>query len=292
MDVLLTGATGYVGGRLLPRLLEDGHTVRCLVRDPARASALPDAARLVRGDVVSGDGLEEALAGIDVAYYLVHSMGAGGGDFADRDRQAARAFGHAARAAGVGRVIYLGGLEASAGSEHLRSRHEVAEILDELVEDLVYVRAAMVLGAGSASFQMLEHLVRRLPIMVTPRWIETRSQPVAIADVVGALAGLATLDDPPAEVQLGGAEVLTYREMIERLARVLGRRPPIIVPTPVLSPRLSSYWVALVTPIDLGLARPLIDGLSAEMVVRTPPPPGVNDAPAGYDAAVRAALAP
>jgi len=287
--ILLTGATGYVGGRLLPRLLDAGHEVRCLVRDPARAH-LPAAAEVVRGDVVRDEGLADALAGTEVAYYLVHSMEGRGGDFAERDRRAARAFADAATRAGVERVIYLGGLEGER-SEHLRSRHEVAEILRAHGPRLVYVRAAMVIGAGSASFQMLEHLVRRLPIMVTPRWIDTRSQPVAIADVADTLAALATFPDPPDEVQLGGADVLTYREMMDRFARIIGRRPPLVVPTPFLSPRLSSYWVGLVTPIELGLVRPLIDGLSAEMVVRRPPPKGLNDHPRGFDDAVREALA-
>jgi uncharacterized protein YbjT (DUF2867 family) len=149
----------------------------------------------------------------------------------------------------------------------------------------------MVIGSGSASFQMLRHLVSRLPVMVTPRWIDTRTQPVAIADVVGTLAALAEAGDPPGEVQLGGADVLTYREMMRRFARIDGRRPPLVVRVPLLTPRLSSYWVGLVTPVDAGLARPLVDGLSAEMVVREPPPPGINDAPRGFDEAVRAALA-
>jgi len=281
--VLLTGATGYVGSRLRPELLRRGHRVRSLVRDPGRAN-LPDAAR---GDVVSGEGLDDALQGIGVAYYLIHSMG--GDDFAERDRRAAENFGAAAARAGVRRVIYLGGLEGGE-SEHLRSREEVADILAGHVAQLVHVRAAMVIGSGSASFQMLRHLVARLPVMVTPRWIDTRTQPVAIRDVVAALATLGERPDPPAEVQLGGADVLTYREMMRRFARLQGRRPPLIVRTPVLSPGLSSYWVALVTPVGLSLARPLVHGLSAEMVVRTPPPPGLNDAPLGFDDAVRAAL--
>ncbi|HEY8583049.1 MAG TPA: NAD(P)H-binding protein [Capillimicrobium sp.] len=290
MDILLTGATGYVGGKLLPRLLDAGHTVRCLARDPAKAQ-LPAGADVRQGDVVSGEGVAAALDGADVAYYLVHSMGGSGHDFVARDRQAASTFARAAKAAGVGRVIYLGGLESDR-SEHLRSRHEVAEILRREGPPLVYVRAAMVIGSGSASFQMLEHLVRRLPVMVTPRWIDTRSQPVAIGDVTRALCALAAAPDAPDEVQLGGADVLTYREMMQRFARVLGRRPPAVVRVPMLSPRLSSYWVALVTPIDLGMVRPLVDGLSAEMLVRTPPPAGINDAPAGFDDAVRQALAP
>jgi uncharacterized protein YbjT (DUF2867 family) len=290
VNVLLTGATGYIGGRLLPRLLEDGHRVRCLVRNPDRArQQLPAEAAIVGGDVVSGQGVAEALAGIDVAYFLVHSMGAGGGDFAQRDRDAARGFAQQAAAAGVGRVVYLGGLEGDV-SEHLRSRNEVAEVLAADGPPTVHVRAAMVIGAGSASFQILERLVRRLPLMVTPRWIDTRTQPVAIADVVATLAALATYADPPAEVQLGGAEVLTYREMMSRLAAVLGRRGPLIVPTPFLSPGLSSFWVAGVSGQSLGLVRPLVQGLSAEMLVREPPPPGLNDEPLGFDDAVRAAV--
>lgn len=288
---MLTGATGYVGGRLLPALLHAGHEVRCVVRRPERAR-LPSAATVVRGDVADGTGLAEALDGADLAYYLVHSMGRGNAaGFAERDRRAAATFGDAVRAAGVARTIYLGGLEAGS-SEHLRSRHEVAGILRRRVPELAYVRAAMVLGAGSASFEIVRHLVERLPAMVCPRWVDTRSQPVAVADVVAALAALATRDDVPAEVQLGGADVLTYREMLRRFAAIAGRRPPAIVRVPVLTPRLSSYWVTLVTPVELGLVKPLVEGLATEMVVRDPPPPGINDRPLGFDDAVRAALSP
>ena len=292
--VLLTGASGYVGSFLLEELRARGREPRALVRRPGR---LPAGVRECQGDAVSGAGLAEALAGCRTAYYLIHSMGRGSGpaaDFARRDREAAVNFGAAARDAGVRRVIYLGGLgdERAGSSEHLRSRAEVADLLRAHVPELVYVRAAMVIGAGSASFQMLRHLVARLPVMVTPRWIDTRTQPVAIRDVVATLADLGEHPDPPAEVQLGGADVLTYREMMRRFARLQGRRPPLIIRTPVLSPGLSSYWVALVTPVKLSLARPLVHGLSAEMVVRTPPPAGLNDAPLGFDDAVRAALRP
>jgi len=300
-SVLLTGATGYVGGRLLPPLAADAaasgdRALRCLVRAPERA---PDAVRpyAVCGDAVSGDGLDAALDGVDVAYYLIHSMGSGrarADEFAARDRRAAETFGAAAARAGVRRVIYLGGLsggaQAQASSEHLRSREEVAEILAAHVPRLVHVRAAMIIGPGGASFEMLRALVRRLPAMVCPRWIDTRTQPIALTDVVGALHRLGDRDDVLGDVELGGADVLSYREMMERMARVLGRRPPLIVRVPVLTPRLSSYWVQLVTPVDAGLVRPLVDGLREEMVVRTPPPPGINDAPRGFDDAVRAAL--
>jgi uncharacterized protein YbjT (DUF2867 family) len=291
--VLLTGATGYVGGRLLPSLADDGQ-LRCLVRDPDRA---PDAVRrhAVRGDALSGEGLDTALEGVEVAYYLIHSMGRAGGDFAARDRRAAETFGAAAARAGVGRVIYLGGLsggaDAEASSAHLRSREEVAETLARHVPVLVHVRAAMVLGPGGASFEMLRALVARLPAMVCPRWIDTRTQPIALADVVRALCALRDRSDVRGDVELGGADVLSYREMMNRTARAMDRRPPLIVRVPVLTPRISSWWVMLVTPVDNGLVRPLVDGLREEMVVRTPPPAGINDAPMGFDAAVRAALA-
>jgi uncharacterized protein YbjT (DUF2867 family) len=295
--ILLTGATGYVGGSLLPTLVEDGHHVRALARDAARARGrLPPGVEVAEGDVVRGDGLPAALEGIGVAYYLVHSMGRGSGsadEFAERDRRAAANFGTAARDAGVERVIYLGGLEGLAAngdtSEHLRSREEVAAVLAERVRT-VHVRAAMVIGSESASFVMLRSLVHRLPVMIVPKWLDTRTQPVAIDDVVRTLAALADLPDPPAEVQLGGADVLSYREMMERYAHVTGRRKPIVVRVPVLSPRLSSYWVGLVTPVEMGLVRPLIDGMRSEMVVEKPPPPGLNDDPLGFDDAVRSAL--
>lgn len=284
MRVLVTGATGYVGGALIPELRRRGHEVRALSRrgDPI------DGAEVVRGDVVTGEGLEQALEGVDVAYYLVHSMGRGNpADFAERDRRAARTFG--AAAAGV-RVVYLGGLEGEE-SAHLRSRHEVAGLLRERVGELVYVRAAMVIGAGSESFVIMSKLVERLPFMVTPRWVDTRTQPVAIRDVVQTLAALAEHEDPPAEVQLGGADVLTYREMMRRYAQLTDRRPRPILKLPLLTPGLSALWVALVTPADRGVTLPLVEGLSAEMLVRKPPPPGINDAPLGFDEAVREALA-
>ncbi len=294
--ILLTGATGYVGGQLLPALLDAGHTVRCLARRPERAN-LDARAQVVAGDVLTGAGLDAALDGVDATYYLVHSMGRGNkGDFAAQDRQGAETFGAAAARAGVSRTIYLGGLDDASvdngESEHLRSRHEVGRILSEQTDGVVYAQAAMIIGAESASFVILRHLVKRLPVMLTPRWVDTRSQPISILDVVGALTTLGSMSAPPSEVQLGGAEVLTYRAMMGRFAAVMGRRAPAVLRVPVLTPRLSSYWVSLFTPVEAGLVRPLIDGLSTEMVVRIPPPAGINDTPLGFDEAVRRALAP
>ena len=282
--ILVTGATGYVGSRLVDELLERGQRVRTLSR---RGAGKGDARK---GDVLSGAGLPEALEGVKTAYYLVHSMGGAGGDFAQKDRQAAVNFSEAAANAGVERVIYLGGL-GSEDSEHLRSRHEVANLLRaRLQHKLVYVRAAMIIGPGSASYDILEHLVKRLPVMIVPKWLDTKTQPVALSDVLKTLADLATIQDAPDEVQLGGADVLTYREMMRRAAPLMGRRPPLVIRVPVLTPRLSSYWVALVTPVEMGLVKPLVDGLGAEMLVEQPPPAGLNDQPLGFDDAVKAAL--
>jgi uncharacterized protein YbjT (DUF2867 family) len=279
--VLVTGATGYVGSKLVDELLARGETVRTLSR---RGAGKGDARK---GDVLSGAGLPEALEGVDTAYYLVHSMGSGD-DFAAKDRQAAVNFAEAA--AGAKRVIYLGGL-GSEDSEHLQSRHEVANLLRARLGDrLVYVRAAMIIGPGSASYDILEHLVRRLPVMIVPRWLDTKTQPIALSDVIKTLADLAGREDAPAELELGGRDVLTYREMMRRAAPLMGRRPPLVIRVPVLTPRLSSYWVALVTPVSFGLIKPLIDGLGAEMLVHHDPPAGLNDNPLSFEEAVRAAL--
>ena len=281
--ILVTGATGYVGSQLVDELLKRGERVRTLSR---RGAGKGDARK---GDVLSGQGLPEALAGVDVAYYLVHSMGSGG-DFAAKDREAAVNFAVAAEDAGVGRVVYLGGLGAE-DSEHLQSRHEVANLLRaRLGSKVVYVRAAMIVGPGSASYDILEHLIKRLPVMIVPKWLDTKTQPIALSDVIKTLADLARVDDAPDEVQLGGADVLSYREMMARAAPLMGRRPPTVIRVPVLTPRLSSYWVALVTPVQFGLIKPLVDGLGAEMLVDTPPPPGLNDHPLSFDDAVREAL--
>jgi uncharacterized protein YbjT (DUF2867 family) len=291
--ILLTGATGAIGGRLLPALTERGRPVRALVRNPARAG-LPAGVQTVKGDVFAGEGLDEALDGVDVAYYLIHAMGRGNkGDFAELDRRGARAFGEAAERAGVRRLVYLGGLGGKQAEEshHLQSRLEVARILAAHVPEPVHARAAMVIASDSQSFVILRHLVSRLPVMICPEWVGTRSQPIAARDVTHALRALGEVDGVPEEAELGGAEVLTYREMMLRTADALGRRRPPMVPVPFMTPRLSSLWVSLFGGVEYPLVRPLVEGLRAEMIVATPPPPGVNDAPLGFDAAVAEAIA-
>jgi uncharacterized protein YbjT (DUF2867 family) len=288
MAHLVTGASGYVGTQLVGELRRRHVPVRALVRSPENVHLAGVDVR--QGDAVSGEGLPHALEGCDVAYYLIHSMAAGG-DFAARDRRAAHTFGAAARDAGLERIVYLGGLGSTSDSEHLASRAEVAEILAQYVPQLVHVRAAMIIGPGSGSFEILRHLVERLPVMLSPRWLETRTQPVAIDDVVRVLAELGARDTVPDEVQVGGSDVLTYREMLVRYADATGRRRPRILPVPLLTPRLSSHWIVLVTPVGSGLVKPLVEGLRTETVVQEPPPAGINDAPMGFDDAVRAAAA-
>ncbi|HEV2789881.1 MAG TPA: hypothetical protein VGV69_01110, partial [Solirubrobacterales bacterium] len=205
-----------------------------------------------------------------VAYYLVHSMGRGAdGDFAERDREGAENFAAAAATAGVERIVYLGGL--GEGSKHLDSRHATAEILREGEVPVAYLRAAAVIGAGSESFRTVFYLVCRLPAMVTPRWVTTRTQPIAVADAISYLGAASDLGLPvDREIEIGGPDVTTYGGMIDELARVLGRRPPLRIKVPFLTPGLSSLWIGLVTPVDAGVARPLIAGLATETVVREP----------------------
>ncbi len=267
--VLVAGATGYIGGLLTRALRSDGEPVRCLARDPSRAGDLTRiGAEVVRGDVLEADTLGPALDGIRTAYYLVHSMGRGAdGDFAARDRAAATNFADAAVAAGVERLIYLGGV-GEPGSPHLRSRHQTAEILAASEIPLTYFRAAAVIGAGSESFRVVYYLVKRLPAMVTPRWVETRTQPIAVADVVGYLRASPSLRATAGrEIEIGGPEVTTYGGMMDEMARALDRRSPLRIGVPLLTPRLSSLWIGLVTPVDAGVARPLVEGLATETVV-------------------------
>ena len=269
--IAVAGSTGYIGGLLSRRLARDGQRVLALARRPERAGDLREAGCEVRrADALEPESLGPALEGAEVAYYLVHSMGRGSdGDFAARDHDAAENFAAAAAAAGVKRIVYLGGL--GEGSKHLDSRHATAETLREGSVPVSYFRAAAVIGPGSESFRTVFYLVRRLPVMVTPRWVATRTQPIAIDDVIACLAAASDLDRPvDREIQIGGPDVTTYGGMIDELARALGRRPPLRIVVPVLTPRLSSLWIGLVTPVDAGVAKPLIEGLSTETVVTDP----------------------
>ena len=268
--ILVTGATGYVGGRLIPLLLARGYRVRVLVRDPDRPAGRSwrDRVEVAVGDVLDPATLPAALDGVDAAYYLIHSMSSHA-DFAQRDLRAARSFAEAAAAQGVGRIIYLGGLGKSSGelSEHLRSRQETGAALREAGVPVTEFRAGILVGSGSVSFEMIRSLTERLPVMICPRWVYTRTQPIAIDDALAYL--VAALETPESQgqiIEIGGRDVLTYKEMMSAYARLRGLRR-FIIPVPVLTPRLSSYWVHLVTPIPSAIAQPLIEGLSVEVIV-------------------------
>jgi len=268
--VLLTGATGYVGGRLLSELEHRQMALRCFARRPEalRGRAAPST-EIVRGDVLDPAAVARALVSVDAAYYLVHSMGAGE-DFAARDRQAARIFAEAARTAGVRRIIYLGGLSGGAAglSEHLRSRRETGEVLREAGVPVVEFQAAIILGSGSLSFEMIRALVERLPVMICPRWVGVETQPIAIEDVIAYL--VAALDlAPGAErvYQIGGPDCITYGDLMREYARQRGLKR-LLIPVPLLTPRLSSLWLGLVTPVYARIGRKLIDSLRNPTVVR------------------------
>jgi uncharacterized protein YbjT (DUF2867 family) len=260
-----------VGGRLVPELLAAGHDVRCLARSPAKLDGRPwsDAVEVARGDVSDPDAMHAAMDGMDAAYYLVHSMGATE-EFAERDRAAAATFRDAASAAGVSQIVYLGGLgsDDASLSEHLTSRHDVGAVLADGPVPVTELRAAVIIGSGSASFEMLRNLTDVLPAMVTPRWVRTRCQPIAIRDVLAYLVGVLGTPDALGRVfEIGGPDVVSYESMMQQYADIAGLPPRVVVRVPVLSPRLSSYWVGLVTPLPVGLARPLIDSLVNEVVV-------------------------
>ncbi|MCZ7457229.1 SDR family oxidoreductase [Streptomyces sp. WMMC940] len=298
---LVTGATGYVGGRLVPELLDAGFRVRCMARSPEKLRDHPWAGRVeaVRGDVTDPDSLGEALRDVDVAYYLVHGLRSGP-SFEDADRKAAGAFADRAGGAGVGRIVYLGGLTPAEVpghelSPHLRSRAEVGEIFLRSSVPATVLRAAVVIGSGSASFEMLRYLTERLPVMVTPSWVSTRVQPIAVRDVLRYLVGSARM---PADVNrsfdIGGPDVMTYERMMRRYAEVAGLPRRLILGVPMLTPRLSSLWIGLVTPVPPALARPLAESLRHEVVCRehdiarhVPDPPGT---PLGFDRALELAL--
>ncbi len=296
---LVTGVTGYIGSRLVPALLEEGWTVRVLTRDARKVQDrwwVGDA-EVVEGNATSKATLAEALADVDVAYYLLHSMD-GEGSFVERDRELATTFGRAAYDAEVGRMVYLSGLHPDEGplSDHLASRVEVGDLLMASGVPTAVLQAAIILGSGSASFEMLRHLTSRLPVMITPKWLDNRIQPIAVRDVLHYLVAAADL---PPEVNrtldIGGHEVLTYREMILRFARLAGMFPRTIVTVPVLTPRLASRWVGFVTPVPTGLAQPLVESLLHEVVCADRDIDdlvgGPDGGPLGFDRAVTDAIA-
>lgn len=275
-DVVIFGATGFIGQRLLPELLEKRITLRLFVRNPEKMPkhiSSNEHIEVFKGDLLTGEGLEDALRGTHTAYYLVHSMGgksiAVNTEYAEKDKQAARNFVSAANKEGLKRIIYLGALgeKGEELSDHLKSRAEVAEILSSGKPAATILRAAIIIGAGGASFEMLRYLVERLPVMGCPQWIDTRIQPIALKDVLAHLVGCLLNDETAGQVfDIGGQEILTYREMMQQYAEARGLAPRLIFKVPFLTPLLSAYWVDLVTPVPSGVAHPLIEGLRNEVI--------------------------
>lgn len=291
--MLVTGATGFIGGRLARALVDSGAEVRCLARDPTRATQLGSyGCEVVEGDVGESASLDGVGRDIEVAYYLIHAM-AGGQGFQAREQEGARNFAQMASREGVERVVYLGGLGDQSVSKHLLSRHETALTLAHHGPALTYFRAAMVVGADSESYRTLRYLVQRLPVMIAPAWLRTKTQPIGIDDVIEYLSRTPAVPESTGrEVQIGGPDVLSYGEMLERMARAMGRRPRLMVPVPLITPWLSSLWIGLVTPVDANVARPLVEGLKTATVVSDPSgaePFGIS--PASFDDALRLALA-
>ncbi|HPF38534.1 MAG TPA: SDR family oxidoreductase [Phycisphaerae bacterium] len=273
--ILVTGASGYIGGRLTPRLLAAGYRVRCLARDPRKLAtrrwANDPNVEIVQGDVSDADSLRYAMRGCHVAYYLVHSMMAVGDAYRSHDRRVAENFARAASEAGVGRIIYLGGLGETGAdlSEHLTSRREVESALATGEAKVTVFRAAMIIGSGSASFEILRYLVERLPIMLTPRWVRTESQPIAVRNVLHYLVECLHVPETIGRtLDIGGPDIVTYRELMDVMSDALGLRRRIVVTVPVLTPRLSSLWIHLVTPLSHRIARPLAEGLRNRVVCR------------------------
>lgn len=273
--VLVTGATGYVGGRLVPALLERGHAVRCVAREPRKLAERPWRAHprveVEQVDVADTNALTDAMRGCAAAYYLVHSMIAQGDAYRSKDRQLADSFAAAAAAAGVERIVYLGGLGELGDdlSEHLASRREVEHALAATGVPVTTLRAAMIIGSGSASFEILRYLVEHLPAMITPRWVHTASQPIAIRNVLHYLVTCLEVPETAGRaIDIGGPEVVSYRALMRTMARARGLRPRVVVPVPVLTPRLSSWWIHLVTPVPHTIARPLAEGLRNRTVCR------------------------
>jgi uncharacterized protein YbjT (DUF2867 family) len=265
LTVLVTGATGFIGRRLVPELVERGMTVRAMTRRP---EAYDGPGEPVGGDVHDADSLTDALKGVDVAIYLVHSLD--DPEFERKDAEAARTFGRVAAEAGVSQIVYMGGLGADGEnlSPHLRSRREVEGLLGEAGVPVTVLRAAIVVGAGGISWELTRQLVKNLPAMVVPQWVSTMTQPIAVDDVIRYLAGVIGKEEARGRVfEIGGADRLTYLEMLQVAAEVRGGHRVPIIQVPVLTPRLSSYWLALVTDVDTTTGRNLIDSMSTEVVV-------------------------
>lgn len=273
--ILVLGATGYIGSRLVPRLLEAGHDVRALVRNPEKLAGRPWAKhprlQIVSGDLFDDASLAAASSGCEAAYYLVHSMNPNVSDFAAADRRAATNFAQAAAKAGLKQIIYLSGLGEDDAhlSHHLRSRSETGRVLRQGDVPVTILRAAMIIGSGSASFEILRYLVERLPILLTPRWVQTRCQPIAVRNVLAYLVGCLHLPETSGQTfDIGCEQILTYRELMQIYAEEAGLPKRLILPIPVLTPRLSSYWIHLITPVPASLARPLAEGLSSPVLCR------------------------
>ncbi len=291
--MLVTGATGFIGGRLARALVSSGAEVRCLARDATRAEDLRNiGCEVVEGDVGQSSSLEGVGRKIEVAYYLIHAM-AGGEGFQEREQEGARNFAQMAAREGITRVVYLGGLGDQSVSKHLLSRHETALTLARHGPALTYFRAAMVVGAASESYRTLRYLVQRLPVMIAPAWLRVKTQPIGIDDVIEYLSRAPQVPESSGrEIQIGGPDVLSYGEMLDRMARVMGKRPRVMVPVPLITPWLSSLWIGLVTPVDTNVARPLIEGLKTATVVTdasAAKPFGITPAP--FDEALGQALA-
>lgn len=283
MKVLVTGATGYIGGRLVPRLLSQGFDVRCMSRDPAQLALDPwrDQVEVIAADALDPESLDRALGGCDSAYYLIHAMIGSPRSFAEQGRTAAKNFSLASDRAGLARIIYLGGLGSDDDdlSEHLASRHEVGQILASGRTPVVEFRAAVIIGSGSMSFEMIRHLTEVLPVIMKPRWMGTRCQPIAVRNVLEIL--VAVLDDPnltDSIYDIGGPDILTYEQMMQAYAEVAGLRKRVVVPLPIFSASLSPFLVGLVTPLPVGVARPLIESLLIDVVVSRASPPGFDPA--------------